>query len=71
MHHLIMEMKELYNRARLCPYRKIGAFCDLSYDAGKIRLIINYIFLIEICPVSAAIPIKKQNVIYIIRFSLL
>lgn len=39
MHHLIMEMKELYNRVRLCPYRKIGATCDLTFDAGKLTLI--------------------------------
>ncbi|XP_058794125.1 angiotensin-converting enzyme-like [Phymastichus coffea] len=38
MHHLIMEMKELYNRARLCPYRKIGVPCDLSFDEDIARL---------------------------------
>ncbi|KAJ8687257.1 hypothetical protein QAD02_023051 [Eretmocerus hayati] len=41
MHHLIMEMKELYNRVKLCPYRKIGAPCDLSYEAVDIARIMS------------------------------
>ena len=28
-------MKELYNRVKLCPYRKIGATCDVNFDEGK------------------------------------
>ncbi|XP_023289186.1 angiotensin-converting enzyme-like [Orussus abietinus] len=32
IHHLIVEMKELYMRTRLCPYKKMGSQCDLSLD---------------------------------------
>ncbi|XP_008557296.3 angiotensin-converting enzyme [Microplitis demolitor] len=38
IHHLIVEMKELHTRARLCPYKKMGTACDMdmSADVGKI-----------------------------------
>ncbi|XP_043287785.1 angiotensin-converting enzyme-like isoform X2 [Venturia canescens] len=38
IHHLIVEMKELYTRTRLCPYKKMGASCnlDLDHDVAKI-----------------------------------
>ncbi|XP_011494543.1 PREDICTED: angiotensin-converting enzyme [Ceratosolen solmsi marchali] len=38
MHHLIMEMKELYNRVKLCPYRKIGAACDLTFETDVAKI---------------------------------
>ncbi|KAL7286356.1 hypothetical protein TKK_0019313 [Trichogramma kaykai] len=38
MHHLTMEMKELYNRVKLCPYRKLGAPCDLTFDGDISRI---------------------------------
>ena len=34
-----MEMKELYNRVKLCPYRKIGATCDVNFDEGKLQYV--------------------------------
>ncbi|XP_024941481.1 angiotensin-converting enzyme isoform X2 [Cephus cinctus] len=32
IHHLIAEMKELYTRTRLCPYKKMGSTCNFSLD---------------------------------------
>ncbi|KAF7993377.1 hypothetical protein HCN44_007880 [Aphidius gifuensis] len=32
IHHVIVEMKELYTRTRLCPYKKMGIICDLDMD---------------------------------------
>ncbi|XP_033208266.1 angiotensin-converting enzyme-like isoform X2 [Belonocnema kinseyi] len=32
IHHLIVEMKELYARTRLCPYKMMDNVCDLSLD---------------------------------------
>ncbi|XP_043597026.1 angiotensin-converting enzyme-like [Bombus pyrosoma] len=32
LHSLILEMKEIYVRTRVCPYRTIGANCDLNLD---------------------------------------
>ncbi|XP_043514734.1 angiotensin-converting enzyme-like [Frieseomelitta varia] len=32
LHNLILEMKEIYARTRVCPYRTIGTNCDLSLD---------------------------------------
>ncbi|KAI4500405.1 hypothetical protein M0802_004367 [Mischocyttarus mexicanus] len=32
IHHLIAEMKEIYGRTRLCPYRNMGSNCNLSID---------------------------------------
>lgn len=34
LHSLILEMKEIYVRTRVCPYRTIGANCDLNLDHG-------------------------------------
>ncbi|KAG8034806.1 hypothetical protein G9C98_007882 [Cotesia typhae] len=33
IHHLIVEMKELHSRARLCPYKKTGITCDMDMTA--------------------------------------
>ncbi|XP_017788851.1 PREDICTED: angiotensin-converting enzyme-like [Habropoda laboriosa] len=32
LHSIILEMKEIYARTRLCPYRTIGTDCDLTLD---------------------------------------
>ncbi|XP_076285295.1 angiotensin-converting enzyme-like isoform X2 [Lasioglossum baleicum] len=32
IHSLIAEMKEIYTRTRMCPYRTVGANCDLTLD---------------------------------------
>ncbi|KAG7188772.1 hypothetical protein KM043_008390 [Ampulex compressa] len=32
IHHSIVEMKEIYTRTRLCPYKTMGANCNLSLD---------------------------------------
>ncbi|XP_006609675.1 angiotensin-converting enzyme-like [Apis dorsata] len=32
LHNLILEMKEIYARTRVCPYRTIEVNCDLSLD---------------------------------------
>ncbi|OAD61134.1 Angiotensin-converting enzyme, partial [Eufriesea mexicana] len=32
LHSLVLEMKEIYARTRVCPYRTVGANCDLSLD---------------------------------------
>ncbi|KAK0158218.1 hypothetical protein PV328_009250 [Microctonus aethiopoides] len=38
LHHLIVEMKELYSRTRLCPYKKMGSICDLEIDNDVSRI---------------------------------
>ncbi|XP_063977804.1 angiotensin-converting enzyme-like [Diachasmimorpha longicaudata] len=38
IHHLIVEMKESYTRARLCPYKKMGTACDLDMDHDVSRI---------------------------------
>ncbi|XP_047368061.1 angiotensin-converting enzyme-like isoform X2 [Vespa velutina] len=32
IHKLIIEMKDIYSRTRLCPYRNMGSNCNLSID---------------------------------------
>ncbi|XP_043682054.1 angiotensin-converting enzyme-like [Vespula pensylvanica] len=32
IHQLIVEMKDIYSRTRLCPYRNMGSNCNLSID---------------------------------------
>jgi len=34
IHSLINEMKEIYVRARVCPYKQIDIDCNLTLDYG-------------------------------------
>lgn len=40
IHHLIVEMKELYSRTRLCPYKIMNNICNMSleHDINKIMV---------------------------------
>lgn len=42
IHHLIAEMKEIYSKARVCPYKQIDGECNLNLDHGYSFSLICY-----------------------------